>query len=90
MPVLASAVGGLIDTVVDGVTGVHVPPRAPERIAEAAAALVADAAERARLGAAGAVRARRYSWDRVAEATLQAYAGAVSVPVAAVRGTASR
>ena len=38
-PVVASAVGGLIDTVVDGVTGLHVPPRVPDRIAEAIAAL---------------------------------------------------
>ncbi len=34
-PVVASAVGGLIDTVVDGVTGVHVPPREVDRLATA-------------------------------------------------------
>ena len=82
VPVIASAVGGLIDSVVDGVTGVHVPPRAPERIAEAAGALLADPEERARLGSAGAVRARRYSWERIARATLEAYGGVV-VPAAA-------
>jgi D-inositol-3-phosphate glycosyltransferase len=41
-PVVASAVGGMIDSVVDGVTGVHVPPRDPDRLAEALAALLAD------------------------------------------------
>src|SRR5690606_9408897 len=55
VPVVASAVGGMIDTVVDGVTGVHVPPRDPERLAEALTALLDDAgaARRARYGAAG-------------------------------------
>src|SRR5690606_9629838 len=34
-PVVATAVGGLIDTVVDGSTGLHVPPRDPAAIAQA-------------------------------------------------------
>ena len=34
VPVVASAVGGLVDTVVDGETGVLVPPRRPDRIAD--------------------------------------------------------
>ncbi len=74
VPVLASAVGGLIDTVVDGTTGLHVPPRSPERIAEALNELLPDVDRRRAFGQAGARRARaRYSWDRVASLTLQAY-----------------
>jgi D-inositol-3-phosphate glycosyltransferase len=74
-PVVASAVGGLLDTVVDGVTGVHVPARSPVRLAQALAALLADAGLRARLGAAGAERARsRYTWRRVAGSTSEVYA----------------
>jgi D-inositol-3-phosphate glycosyltransferase len=73
VPVVATAVGGLIDTVVDGVTGVHVPPRRPDAIAGAIAALLADPGRRADLGRAGAERARRYSWDRVAGATSVVY-----------------
>jgi glycosyltransferase involved in cell wall biosynthesis len=74
VPVIASAVGGLIDTVVDGVTGLHVPPRSPERIGEALRELVAAPALRAELGRAGAARARRrYGWQRVAARTLEAY-----------------
>jgi D-inositol-3-phosphate glycosyltransferase len=81
VPVLASAVGGLIDTVVDGATGVHVPPRSPERIAEALRFLLADDRRRQALGAAGAARAReRYSWSRIADSTLRAYAGALAAP----------
>jgi D-inositol-3-phosphate glycosyltransferase len=73
-PVVASAVGGLIDTVVHGVTGLHVPPRRPDRIAEALRLLVADSGLRQRLGAAGVDRTRmRYTWQRVADATLGVY-----------------
>src|SRR6201995_5229738 len=74
VPVVASAVGGLIDTVVDGTTGLHVPPRSPERIAEALNELLPDEQRRGTFGAAGARRAcSRYSWDRVASLTLLAY-----------------
>ena len=74
VPVVASAVGGLLDTVVDGVTGVHVPPRSPERLAEVLRTLLADRELRASLGKAGAERARaRYAWEHIADATLEAY-----------------
>ncbi len=81
VPVVASAVGGMIDTVVDGVTGVHVPPRDPARLAAALRELLTDAPRRRRLGAAGAVRAReRYTWDRVADATLDVLRACAVVP----------
>ncbi len=75
VPVVASAVGGMIDTVVDGVTGLHVPPRDPEALAAALKALLADRARRRALGQAGARRVRaRYGWDRLAAATFEVYA----------------
>jgi len=74
VPVVASAVGGLIDTVVDGSTGLHVPPRSPDAVADALNTLLPDEARRRELGRAGARRARgRYSWDRVAASTLASY-----------------
>jgi len=74
VPVVASAVGGLIDSVVDGVTGLHVPPRRPDRVAAAINRLLDDDALAERLGRAGARRARRrYGWDRIAAATLDCY-----------------
>ncbi len=74
VPVVATSVGGLVDTVVDGVTGLHVPPRDPGRIAEALRRLLADEALRRRLGQAGARRvAERYSWQRVALMTARVY-----------------
>lgn len=75
VPVVASAVGGMIDTVVDGVTGVHVPPRDPERLAEAIAPLLGESERRTAYGDAGAERVRRlYGWPRIATATLDVYA----------------
>jgi glycosyltransferase involved in cell wall biosynthesis len=74
VPVLASAVGGLVDTVVDGVTGVHVPPRRPDEVALALRTLLRKPDLREAMGAAGQQRARRrYGWDAIAEATLTAY-----------------
>ena len=83
-PVVASAVGGLVDTVVDGVTGLHVPPRDPERLAAALRALLADEDLRARLGAAGTERVRRlYTWARVASSTLAVYEELLGRPAVA-------
>src|SRR5690606_7280372 len=56
LPVVATAVGGTPELVVDGERGLLVPPRAPARIARALAALLEDGALRARLGGA----ARRF------------------------------
>jgi D-inositol-3-phosphate glycosyltransferase len=86
VPVVASAVGGLVDSVVDGVAGVHVPPRRPDLLAGVLAGLLADPARRAALGAAGARRARRrYGLDRIARGTLQVYAGLTAASTARAR-----
>jgi glycosyltransferase involved in cell wall biosynthesis len=74
-PVVAAAVGGLVDSVVDGVTGLHVPPRRPDRIAEAVGKIIGRPSFQRRLGRAGVERTRsRYGWPRVADATLEVYA----------------
>lgn len=51
VPVVASAVGGLLDFVADGTNGRLVPPRDPFALADALIALIDDASERARLAA---------------------------------------
>ncbi|MGQ0574835.1 MAG: glycosyltransferase [Pseudonocardia sp.] len=73
-PVVAGAVGGLVDTVVDGVTGVLVAPRRPRELAAALRALLASPSSIAALGSAGRDRAVvRYGWDRIAAATADVY-----------------
>lgn len=73
-PVLATAVGGLCDTVADGVTGVLVPPDRPERAAAVLRAMLRDPFHLEALGQAGIDRARsRYRWDRIARETVGIY-----------------
>ncbi|MET9962427.1 glycosyltransferase [Streptomyces sp. NPDC006326] len=82
-PVVASAVGGQLDTVADGETGRLVPPGDPRALADAVAALLADAALRRAYGAAGRRRVlSRYGWDRVAAATESAYRSALGARLA--------
>jgi glycosyltransferase involved in cell wall biosynthesis len=74
VPVVASAVGGLVDTVVDGVTGMLVPPRDPRALAARLEELRTDPARRRAYGRAALTRVRRlYSWDEVAAGTAAAY-----------------
>jgi D-inositol-3-phosphate glycosyltransferase len=74
--VIASAVGGHLDTVTDGVTGLLVPPGEPAALADSIRYLLADPARRRALGAAAAARARsRYSWAQIAAETEAVYAG---------------
>ena len=56
-PVVASAVGGLVDIVRDGETGILVPPGEVEPLADAIVALAGDPDRVARLGRAGRERA---------------------------------
>ncbi|MCW4385595.1 glycosyltransferase [Salinibacterium sp. SYSU T00001] len=87
VPVVASSVGGLIDTVVDGGTGIHVPPRDSAGIADALAALLSDEDLRRTLGRAGRERIEaRYAWDQIAADTERSYRRTI----ARARGASSR
>lgn len=67
VPVVASAVGGLTDTVVDGVTGDLVPPRDPRTLGVALRHLLSDDMRRVSYGAAAVDRAHyAYAWPRIA------------------------
>lgn len=73
-PVVAAAVGGLIDSVVHGVTGLHVAPRDSDAIADAVGELLDDPELLARFGRAGIERTHsRYSWSKVAAETERTY-----------------
>jgi glycosyltransferase involved in cell wall biosynthesis len=74
-PVVASAVGGLLDLVVDGETGVHVPPGDVPALRAALERLLGDRELRRRMGEAGRRRAaERFSWDAVTRQTVELYA----------------
>ncbi|MGW7538129.1 glycosyltransferase [Amycolatopsis sp. NPDC054798] len=80
VPVVAAAVGGLTDTVVDGITGRLAPPGDPVRLAARLRGLLDEPAELEALGTAGRERVRaRYSWDRIAAETVRAYEQAMPV-----------
>ena len=78
-PTVVSAVGGLVDTVIDGVTGIHVRARDHRALALVLRNLLDDADRRSQMGRLAAARARqRYSWDRVARDTTRAYLAATA------------
>jgi glycosyltransferase involved in cell wall biosynthesis len=73
-PVVASAVGGLLDLVVDGETGLLVPPRDVAALRAALERLLGDPDLRRRLGEAARARVQeRFSWPAVTDATIAAY-----------------
>ncbi len=85
VPVVGSAVGGLLDTVVDGVTGILVPPRDAVATAAALRTVLGDDELRLRLGRAAAEHvAARFGWARVAELTEAVYARLVSATPRAI------
>ena len=78
-PVIATAVGGLAEAIVDGESGLLVPPEDGTALRAALERLLGDADLRARLGAAARDRVRaRYSRAVAATATLAAYEAALS------------
>jgi len=73
-PVAAGAVGGLSDAVLDGTTGVLVPPDRPDVLARRVRMLLASPLRLEAFGIAAADRATaRYSWDRISRETLAVY-----------------
>ncbi|GAB7044172.1 MULTISPECIES: glycosyltransferase [Catenuloplanes] len=80
VPVVATAVGGLTDTVVDRVTGELVPPRDPAALAVALRRLLGDDVRRISYGAAALDRARSvYGWPTVASRIADVYASVARV-----------
>ncbi|MBV9027956.1 MAG: glycosyltransferase [Candidatus Eremiobacteraeota bacterium] len=85
VPVVAASVGGLVDSVIDGVTGALVPPHSPDELAGALQRLLLNRARLARLGAAGVRHVRgRYGWRRIASDTTDVYAKLIAQPRTAV------
>lgn len=91
IPVVATAVGALADTVVDQVTGFLVPPGNSTGVASALKTLASQSFRRHSMGAAGRARvSARYTWQRVATESRAAYEQAVHMgPHTAVAGHAA-
>jgi len=74
VPVVTYAVGGLAESVIDGVTGVHVKPRDVRGLAVALRGLLADEVRRVSFASAAVDRVRsRYTWERAAFDTERVY-----------------
>ena len=67
LPVVAGNVGGALDAVVDGETGLLVDPSDARAVGGAIAQLLADPERANRLGEAGRERAREFSWPLIAD-----------------------
>jgi glycosyltransferase involved in cell wall biosynthesis len=91
VPVVATAVGGMLDSVADGVTGLLVAPRRPDQVAAAVREILDDPALARRLGHQGVRRAQtRYGWDHVAALTRDVYAPLVRTRAAHRHGSGAR
>ncbi|WP_436789119.1 glycosyltransferase, partial [Yinghuangia sp. YIM S10712] len=90
VPVVAAAVGGLCDSVVDGRTGLLVPPRDVRGLTAALRRLAETPGLAEELGRAGAARAKaKYGWPRIARQTAQIYREVVDHDRAARRAVVS-
>jgi glycosyltransferase involved in cell wall biosynthesis len=78
-PVVASAVGGLLDLVVHEETGLLVPPRDVPALRSALERLIGNPDLRRSFGVAARSRIlEHFSWDRFAQGTVQAYEDALA------------
>jgi glycosyltransferase involved in cell wall biosynthesis len=79
LTVVATAVGGLVGTIDDGVTGFLVPSGEVEALADVLVEVLPDAARRRAIGRAARERVEcDFSWSRSIEATLDVYRDVLS------------
>ena len=78
-PVVASGVGGILEVVEDGKTGLLVPPGQPEALAAALTRVLGNPTLAREMGRAGRKRVEeQFSWASVAERTEQVYKDAIA------------
>ncbi len=83
-PVVASAVGGYADAVIDGTTGLLLPAGRPQLMVKRLRDLLATPMKLTGFGIAAADRARsRYPWERIAAETAAAYERCLAAPAVA-------
>jgi endo-1,4-beta-xylanase/phosphatidylinositol alpha-1,6-mannosyltransferase len=69
VPSIGTQLGGIPDAVIDGTSGLLVPPGDADALAEAITKMVGDPALRKRLAEGALAHARASTWTRVAEET---------------------
>jgi glycosyltransferase involved in cell wall biosynthesis len=78
-PVVGARTGGIPELVVDGKTGLLVPPRSPEAIARAVKRLHDSPSLSVELGENGRTMVENeFTWERIAQETLKAYSYALA------------
>jgi glycogen(starch) synthase len=77
-PVVAAASGGIVDMVVDGVTGVLVPPGDVPALARGIDSVLSDPDRGRAFGAAGRDRAREFTVSTVVERIERMYVSAIA------------
>jgi glycosyltransferase involved in cell wall biosynthesis len=88
LPVVASGVGGLLDLIEDGRTGLLVPPGDAQQLAGALRTLIVDRAKAARIGEQARIHiAQRYSFERMVGAFEELYLA--GLPARALSGARS-
>jgi glycosyltransferase involved in cell wall biosynthesis len=87
--VVGSRVGGVPEVVVDGETGILVPPGDARALAVELRRVAIDGALRDRLGSAGLRRVDEFSWPVIAQAYRQIYLDALAPARAVIREPAS-
>jgi len=70
MPVITTAQGGIVDTVVSEETGLFVPPQDPDALADAICSLIEDPARRAAMGRAGRAHYLRHFGEMLFQRSL--------------------
>lgn len=85
-PVVAAASGGILDMVVDGSTGLLVPPGDAPALAQALAAVLSDPDKARAFGVAGRDRARQFTVSSVVERLEQMYRDAIGSPPSSASG----
>jgi glycogen(starch) synthase len=83
-PVVAAASGGILDMVVDGTTGLLVPPGDAAALAQAIASILSDPQTALAFGVAGRDRAREFTVSAVVERIEQMYDGAIAAAMSEV------
>ena len=77
-PLVGSRVGGLLDSVADGRTGILVPPQDPDALADAIGQLLDDPARAEAMGRRARRRAvERFSWEQIALSTERSYGSVI-------------